>query len=93
MGCDAVSLGWFLADVSRDVTASVLMVNQRKETLFLDCLVLKMKAARPFVPSGSNYPSTQRHFQRVAVVVSAKRLVMSCLICYEQISGVTETSL
>jgi hypothetical protein len=35
-------------DVSREVSAFVLRVNQPKETLFLDRLVLKMKELRPF---------------------------------------------
>jgi len=92
--CDAVSLGWYLTDVSRGVSASVLRVNQRKETLILGCSVLKMKAARPIETSGSDYPTTQRRFQGVAIVMSAKLLVMlQYLICYEQTSGVTETSL
>jgi hypothetical protein len=92
--CDTVSLGCYLTDVSRDISASILRVNQRKQTLFLDCLVLKMKAARPFETSGSSSPATQRRFQGVAIVMSTKRLVMlQFLICYEQISGVTETSL
>jgi hypothetical protein len=93
VGCDAVSMFWYLTDVSGDVSASVLRVNQLRETLFLDCLVQKLKEAQRFEASGSNSPATQRRFQVVVVVMSAKRLVMlPYLICYEEIGGVTETS-